>query len=355
MLRAQAMRAVRVIVDIGMHLELTDPRRRVVPPGRALDARARAAVRDRAGDVRRAVHALGGRPLPRPPRPGDLLQGRRAVLARVPGGRQEPAGRRLRPQGLAPPRARTSARWASTSSGPRWAATDGRRRSRPRRRRRGRGRHAAPVVPTEGLVPISPGYARPCGQSSTETAAFEGGTMGLRAKVISVVTAVIAASFGIGIGSAVANTTTTSGIPYTCATRIGNQVGSYGAAITDTIDPAAVGDSVTYTFVAPFSQAAPPITATYQGGTVTYPIPTGLAVTSVSTPPKAGSNLSSTVAVRGHEHRRHHHGQPADRRQLAPGARPHRQGHGPRRRRRSRRHLADAEPARRQRPHRPRG
>jgi hypothetical protein len=123
--------------------------------------------------------------------------------------------------------------------------------------------------------------------------------MGLRAKVISVVIVVIAASFGIGIGSAVANTTTTSGIPYTCATRLGNQVGSYGAAITDTIDPAAVGDSVTYTFVAPFSQAAPPIAATYQGGTVTYPIPTGLAVTSVSTPPKAGSNLSSTVAVVG--------------------------------------------------------
>jgi len=123
--------------------------------------------------------------------------------------------------------------------------------------------------------------------------------MRLRAKVFSVVIAMIAASVGIGIGSAVANTTTTRDIPYTCTTRIGNQAGSYGAAITDTIDPATVGASVTYTFVAPFDQAAPPITATYQGGTVTYPIPVGLSVTSVSTPPKAGSNLSSTVAVQG--------------------------------------------------------
>ena len=45
---AQAMRAVRVVVDIGMHLELRDPRRRAVPPRRDVDARARAAVRDRA-------------------------------------------------------------------------------------------------------------------------------------------------------------------------------------------------------------------------------------------------------------------------------------------------------------------
>ena len=47
MLAAQAMRAVRVIVDIGMHLELPIPRASR-PPGRDVDARARAAVRDRA-------------------------------------------------------------------------------------------------------------------------------------------------------------------------------------------------------------------------------------------------------------------------------------------------------------------
>ena len=65
MLRAQAMRAVRVVVDIGMHLELPIPERRALPPGRALDARARAAVRDRAQHVPRGLHAQRGRPLPR--------------------------------------------------------------------------------------------------------------------------------------------------------------------------------------------------------------------------------------------------------------------------------------------------
>ncbi len=39
MLSAQAMRAVRVIVDIGMHLELRHPDGRALPPRRALDAR----------------------------------------------------------------------------------------------------------------------------------------------------------------------------------------------------------------------------------------------------------------------------------------------------------------------------
>ena len=34
MLRAQAMRAMRVVVDIGMHLELPIPDARAVPPGR---------------------------------------------------------------------------------------------------------------------------------------------------------------------------------------------------------------------------------------------------------------------------------------------------------------------------------
>ena len=42
MLRAQAMRAVRVVVDIGMHLELPIPDDERVPPGRDVDPRARA-------------------------------------------------------------------------------------------------------------------------------------------------------------------------------------------------------------------------------------------------------------------------------------------------------------------------
>ena len=39
MLRAQAMRAVRVVVDIGLHLELADPDERGLPPRRDVDAR----------------------------------------------------------------------------------------------------------------------------------------------------------------------------------------------------------------------------------------------------------------------------------------------------------------------------
>ena len=48
MLGAQAMRAVRVIVDIGMHLELPIPAGERYHPGETWTPRARAAVRDRA-------------------------------------------------------------------------------------------------------------------------------------------------------------------------------------------------------------------------------------------------------------------------------------------------------------------
>ena len=100
--------------------------------------------------------------------------------------------------------------------------------------------------------------------------------------------------------NASANTSTATDVPYTCTTNgFGNQLATYSATITDTIDPAAVGDSVTYRFVVPFAQDPPPVTATYKGGTVSYRIPTGLNVTSVSTPPKAGSNLTATVQVQG--------------------------------------------------------
>lgn len=97
-----------------------------------------------------------------------------------------------------------------------------------------------------------------------------------------------------------ADTSTATNLPYTCTTNgFGNQAATYSATITDSVDPAAVGQSVTYKFVVPFAQDPPPVTATYQGGTVTYPIPAGLTVTAVSTPPKAGSNLSSTAQVQG--------------------------------------------------------
>ena len=72
MLSAQAMRAVRVIVDIGMHLELPIPARERYHPGERWNAEHRAPVRDRAVVLPRGLHEVGGRPLPRPARSGDL-------------------------------------------------------------------------------------------------------------------------------------------------------------------------------------------------------------------------------------------------------------------------------------------
>ena len=66
--RAQAMRAVRVIVDIGMHLELPIPDRERYHPGERWNAEHRAPVRDRALVLPRGLHEVGGRPLPRPGR-----------------------------------------------------------------------------------------------------------------------------------------------------------------------------------------------------------------------------------------------------------------------------------------------
>jgi hypothetical protein len=123
-----------------------------------------------------------------------------------------------------------------------------------------------------------------------------------RVLTLSTVFAVVAATCWLGAGAlAGANTSNPSGIPYTCTTNpnFGNQPATYGATITDSLDPATVGATVTYQFVVPFDQPVPPIAVTYKGGTVTYPIPTGLQVTSVSTPAKAGSNITATAKVVG--------------------------------------------------------
>ena len=112
--------------------------------------------------------------------------------------------------------------------------------------------------------------------------------------------ALVAGGLAAGTNPVAADTSSPSNIPYSCTTNVGvNQAATYGATITDSADPAAVGQSVTYRFVVPFAQDPPPVTATYKGGSVTYPIPAGLTVTSVSTPPKAGSNLTSTAVVQG--------------------------------------------------------
>ena len=120
-------------------------------------------------------------------------------------------------------------------------------------------------------------------------------------RLVAIVGAVaIAAGGALAIAVPAGANTSTASVPYSCTTNVGiNQAATYSATITDSVDPAAIGQSVTYQFVVPFDQAPPPVTATYLGGTVTYPIPPGLTVTAVSTPPKAGSNLSSTVQVQG--------------------------------------------------------
>ena len=104
---AQAMRAVRVIVDIGMHLELPIPSDERLPPRRALDGRAGAAIHDRTITFSCRLHGVGNRPIPR--LPGQAISykvGERVWLEGRQAG-QGPKRGRLRPQGLPPLRPRS--------------------------------------------------------------------------------------------------------------------------------------------------------------------------------------------------------------------------------------------------------
>ncbi len=127
----------------------------------------------------------------------------------------------------------------------------------------------------------------------------------MRGRVVSAGMALLLAVIGLSAvfaAPAGADSQTTSNAPYTCTTNpnVGTQAATYGVTASDTVDPAAPGQAETYRFVVPFSQAKPPVTATYQGGTTTYAIPAGLTVTSVSTQaPAGGSPISSTAAVQG--------------------------------------------------------
>ncbi len=118
LLASNALRAVRVVIDIGSHLELPDPRRRAVPPRRAVDLRPRRSRRSSTTPsspttwrVSEITRYLGW--------PGQAISykvGERVIL----GLRDEAEakrGRRLRPQGvpragarLRPGRARPPAR-----------------------------------------------------------------------------------------------------------------------------------------------------------------------------------------------------------------------------------------------------
>src|SRR6516165_3086285 len=84
--------------------------------------------------------------------------------------------------------------------------------------------------------------------------------------------------------TAAADTQTTNNAPYSCTTspNLGNQAATLSVTASDTVDPATPGDAETYRFVVPFSQAQPPVTAMYQGGTTSWRIPAAFSVTSVS-------------------------------------------------------------------------
>ena len=82
MLAAQAMRAVRVIVDIGMHLELAVPDDEPEIGGQAWTPELALPFVIERFALPRELHAQRGRSLSRVARPGDQLQGRRTRLAR---------------------------------------------------------------------------------------------------------------------------------------------------------------------------------------------------------------------------------------------------------------------------------
>ncbi len=105
MLRAQALRAMRVVVDIGLHLELSIPADERYHPGEIVDARARAAVRD--GTQRSdagGLHAQRGRPLPRSGRVRpSATRSASACGSAARDDRPAASGRRVRPQDLPRP------------------------------------------------------------------------------------------------------------------------------------------------------------------------------------------------------------------------------------------------------------
>src|SRR5206468_1254331 len=90
----------------------TDPRERGLPPGGVVVTGADAALRDRAWPSSRGLPAERGRSLPRLAGPGDLLQGRRASLARRSRLGARAWRRGVQPKGVLQPRAQP---WANGS------------------------------------------------------------------------------------------------------------------------------------------------------------------------------------------------------------------------------------------------
>ena len=94
MLAAQAMRAVRVVVDIGMHLELAIPSHERYHPGETWTPELALPFVIERVTLPREVHEERGRPVPRLAGTGNQLQGRRTHLARLPGRCAAAQGRR---------------------------------------------------------------------------------------------------------------------------------------------------------------------------------------------------------------------------------------------------------------------
>ena len=101
MLASQAFRAMRVIVDIGLHLQLAIPETEAYHPGRVWDwETALPFVSRYCGFAGPGLCTQRARSLLRDARPGDQLQGRRTSLARYPRSAPGQAGAGVRPEAI---------------------------------------------------------------------------------------------------------------------------------------------------------------------------------------------------------------------------------------------------------------
>ncbi len=120
-----------------------------------------------------------------------------------------------------------------------------------------------------------------------------------RRRSLGILAVLAVATVGTIAGTArdvVADSQTTTNSPMTCQTSFGPQPATFSSTVTDSIDPAVPGDSITYRFVVPFAQEPPPVTARYRGGQTFYPIPANLAVTSVTMEePPGGSPIDASA------------------------------------------------------------
>ena len=104
MLDAQALRSVRVIIDIGMHLRKADSGRFGIPSRRDLDPRTGVRVHARPSAFPARVRRQRNRSLPRHSGTGDFIQSRRTRLVRGSSPGTRSTGNLIRIERLAQPR-----------------------------------------------------------------------------------------------------------------------------------------------------------------------------------------------------------------------------------------------------------